>query len=165
MASLRPAESGRATLFERLVDLEPGQREAEPFILHDREGVRKSVALALERLLSTRAPVAADVLEKRERTTIDYGIPDHSLTSPQDGAARDRLARHIADAIRAFEPRLTDPVVTVRLSDARSDALVAEISGHLTIGMAVSPALFAIPVGGAGSPDAGMRAPSENGDG
>lgn len=102
MAALAAVEGGRALLFERLVDLAPGQREPMPFILHDRDGLKASLAFELERLLSTRVPVAVDVLAGRERSTVDYGIPDGALTTPADPEARGRLATQIVQAIAAF---------------------------------------------------------------
>lgn len=135
MEPARRTEGGRSLLFERLVDLAPRlDWEAPPFIGHDREGLKASVAFELERLLSTRAPVDAAVLDRRERSTVDYGIPDGGAVSPSDPNGRASLARRIAAAIRAFEPRLADPSVTLREMPDRRDALTAEISGMLEIG-------------------------------
>lgn len=147
MAGPRPVEGGRALLFERLVDVEPGRREARPFVLHDRAGVKASVASELERLLSTRVPVPAAELERRERTTIDYGIPDGALAAPGDPEARKRLADQIAAAIRAFEPRLAEPSVELRLAGDRGDALTAEISGTLAVAGLIEPVSFSIALG------------------
>lgn len=148
MAALAAVEGGRALLFERLVDLAPGQREPMPFILHDRDGLKASLAFELERLLSTRVPVAVDVLAGRERSTVDYGIPDGALTTPADPEARGRLATQIVQAIAAFEPRLAEPVVAMRLMDGRGDALVAEISGWIVMDGQREPVCFAIPLDG-----------------
>lgn len=147
MSALAPVEGGRALLFERLVDLAPGQGEARPFVLHDRDGLKTSLAFELERLLSTRVPVAIEVLTGRQRTTIDYGIPDGALTVPADPTGRQRLAEQVRAAIAAFEPRLLDPQVNLRLAEGRGDALVAEISGWLDMAGQREPVSFAVPLG------------------
>lgn len=153
MGGARPVEGGRALLFERLVDLEPGRGEAAPFLLHDRDGLKASVAFELERLLSTRAPLAAEAMAGRERTTIDYGIPDWAVVSPGDGQSRTRFAAQIAEAVRAYEPRLAEPKVTLRQVPERGDALVCEISGLLAIGSLMEPVSFALALDGGGSAD------------
>ncbi|MCR6632322.1 MAG: type VI secretion system baseplate subunit TssE [Magnetospirillum sp.] len=147
-SALAAVEGARALLFERLVDLAHGRREPHPFILHDREGCKASVAFELERLLSTRVPVGMDELAGRERSTVDYGIPDGALTTPGDPEARARLALQVQAAIRAFEPRLGDPQVSVRLAAGRGDALVAEISGWLLMEGQREPVSFAVPLDG-----------------
>ena len=60
---------------------------------------------------------------------MDYGIPDLSLFSPTDAEARAALARHLTRAIEVWEPRLGLPEVTVERANARSDTLVARITG------------------------------------
>ena len=150
MSSLAPVEGGRALLFERLVDLDPGRGEAPPFVLHGRDGLRASLAYELERLLSTRVPVAVEVLAGRQRTTIDYGIPDGALTVPADPGGRQRLAEQVRLAILAFEPRLHEPTVSMRLAEGRGDSLVADISGWLEMGAQREPVSFAVSLGGEG---------------
>lgn len=147
MAGLRPVAGGRALLFERLVDLEPGRPEVRPFILHDRTGLKASVAIELERLLSTRLSLPPADLERRERTTLDYGIPDGAVIAPADSESRKVLAAQIEAAILAFEPRLIDPHVTLRQTSDRNDTLVADIAAQLEISGLLEPVSFAIPLG------------------
>lgn len=147
MAGLQPIEGGRALLFERLIDMEPGQREGKPFILHDRNGLMRSVATELERLLSTRLSVPPHELDKRQRSTLDYGIPDGAAVSPADPQGCLVLAAQIQATIIAFEPRLQDPLVELRPLPARGNALIANISAHLVIDGLLEPVSFAIPLG------------------
>lgn len=155
MSSLAPVEGGRALLFERLVDLDPGRGEAPPFVLHGREGLKASLAYELERLLSTRVPVAVEILTGRERSTIDYGIPDGALTVPADPGGRQKLAEQVRLAVLAFEPRLQDPKVSMRLADGRGDALIADITGWLEMGAQREPVSFAVSLNGAGAEGGG----------
>mgnify|MGYP001809593406 FL=1 len=147
MAGPRPVEGGRALLFERLVDLEPGQGEARPFVLHDGPGLRESVRTELERLLSTRLSLPPGDLAHRHRSTIDYGIPDGAVISPADPLGRALLAEQIATAIRSFEPRLLEPAVSLHTQPERGESLIAEIAGHLDLGPLLEPICFAIPLG------------------
>ncbi|HMY20757.1 MAG TPA: hypothetical protein PKA58_30745, partial [Polyangium sp.] len=69
--------AGRVPLFDRLVDEAPAQkREATPYCTLDREGLRRSIARELGRILSTRCPITGDEALTRKRTVIDYGLPD-----------------------------------------------------------------------------------------
>lgn len=147
MAGPRPVEGGRALLFERLVDLEPGLREARPFVLHDRAGLKASVRAELERLLSTRLSMPPADLAQRTRSTVDWGIPDGATISPADPDGRARLAGHIADSIRAFEPRLIDPRVQLLQAADRGDRLIAQIDAALMIADILEPIGFTIPLG------------------
>lgn len=147
MAGPRPVAGGRALLFERLVDLEPGLREARPFILHDRTGLKASVRAELERLLSTRLSLPPSELAQRQRSAVDYGIPDGANISPADPDGRVLLAGHIAAAIQAFEPRLQQPSVRLVQSADRGDRLIAEIDASLSIEDSLEPISFTIPLG------------------
>ena len=149
MAGLRPVAGGRALLFERLVDLEPGLREARPFILHDRAGMKASVRAEVERLLSTRLSLPPSDLAQRQRTTIDYGIPDGANISPADPDGRLLLASQINAAIKVFEPRLIDPAVRLVQPTDRGDRLIAEIDANLAIEGLLEPISFTIPLGDA----------------
>ncbi|WP_437283733.1 type VI secretion system baseplate subunit TssE [Sorangium sp. So ce375] len=103
------AEAGRVPLFDRLVDEDLSQRiEARPKRSHNLDGLRASVRRDLERLLSTRCPVPGDVALSRQRTVIDYGLPDLELGGRSHvKEERLRVARTVRQAIEAYEPRLT----------------------------------------------------------
>jgi len=118
-------------LFERLGKPHPGV--APPPQALDAEGLRAVVASALESLLNTRCALTwaeAEALEPRERTVIDYGVPDLSAMDPASPVDCARLAAVIARTVAAFEPRLRDVQVVVERSHPRG--LVAFLKGHLT---------------------------------
>lgn len=101
-------DAGRVPLFDRLVDEHRHQRsEPRPRRSLDREELRESVRRELTRLLATRCPVSGDAALSRQRSTIDYGLPDLEI----GGRAlvkedRLRIARLLRQTIEAFEPRL-----------------------------------------------------------
>jgi type VI secretion system lysozyme-like protein len=149
MAGPKPVAGARAPLFDRLVDDDPSvPYEPQPFRVLDAAGLRASVEAELDRLLNTRAPVAADEVARRERSTIDYGIPDLSYFWRQDTESESELERTIEQAIAVFEPRLLSPRATiVRPPDQRGAAII-EVSGKLAIGTVMEPVAFALPLQG-----------------
>ncbi|WP_437306872.1 type VI secretion system baseplate subunit TssE [Sorangium sp. So ce388] len=117
------ADAGRVPLFDRLVDEDPSQRsEARPKRSHDLDALRASVRRELERLLGTRCPVPGDVALSRQRTVIDYGLPDLDLGGRASiKEERLRVARLVRQSIEAYEPRLARIEVEL-LEPAEGDA-------------------------------------------
>ncbi|MFA7431266.1 MAG: type VI secretion system baseplate subunit TssE [Rhodospirillaceae bacterium] len=159
----RPRPGAPAPLFDRLVDSEPAEcphaepAERRPVRVLDVEGLRASVLGELTRLLGTRLPIDQIELAGLERSVIDYGIPDFGTFTATDATARGRMAAHIVAAIRAFEPRLADPVVTIdRDPDPRRPRWRAVVSGTLASGSVREP--FNVPLSLEGD-DMGEAAP------
>ena len=127
----------RAPLFDRLIDREPdGRRELGARKTLDRAGLRESVRRELGRLFNTRSPLPVDDLRGRERTVIEYGLPDLSVLAPENHADRLRLAAILREAIEAYEPRLADVRVTVAEpapAPGRRQALRARIDAVLVV--------------------------------
>lgn len=127
----------RAPLFDRLIDLDPGvRREPRPLRTLDRRGLRESVRRELERLLNTRSPLPADRLQGRDRTVVEYGVPDLAVLAPGRHQDRQRLANMLREAVEAYEPRLAQVRVTVdepSPEPARGHALCARIEGVLVV--------------------------------
>ena len=109
------------------------------------EGLRASIARELRDLLNTRAPLPIDRLERRRRSTIDYGLPDLSAFPVGNHDAIARLGEHIRLAIATYEPRLANPVVAIG-PDARSGrALAVTVSGMIATGpRRLAPVSFAM---------------------
>jgi type VI secretion system protein ImpF len=148
MAGARRTHGAPALLFERLAQPVDkwGALKAVARV-HDTEGLRDSVLQQLRELLNTRVPLDIDTLEGRERTTIDYGIPDLSAFPLGNNDAMARLAGHIARTISLYEPRLCVSDVTLEPLVGKRDALVVQVSGSIKVGTIVEPVLFAIAVG------------------
>jgi type VI secretion system lysozyme-like protein len=141
----------RALLFERLVDEgNPDQHDPAPppDRLLDRDALKASIGRELDRLFNTRAPVDADTLDQRQRSTIDYGIPDLSLYAPNDPAAVVRLAKHLTIAVEAYEPRLVKPKIEVVPHPERAGRLLADIAGGLKLGDEIEAVGFRLTLGG-----------------
>jgi type VI secretion system protein ImpF len=104
----------RASLIDKLVDLDPrSYGEVRPFRTLSREELKESVRRDLTWLLNTRTSLPAHLLDERELTVIDYGIPDFGSYYSANVEDQALLAKRIALSISAFEPRLRNVSVTV----------------------------------------------------
>ena len=110
--------------------------------------LRRSIGQELDRLFNTRAPVDADTLDQRSRSTIDYGIPDLSLYAVNDPTAVTNLAKHLTIAVEAYEPRLHRPKVTVVSDPEQAGQLIAEIAGGVELGDEIEALSFRFSLGG-----------------
>lgn len=143
----------RRPLLDRLVDSEPwqqhdrsrgGGRTVDRTL--DRDGLIESVRRELERLFSCRSPLTLAQLEDphRERTVVDYGIPElapSAAASPQD---RHRLAAILRATVAAYEPRLREVAVTVEADPQRPRALRVHLGARLLVESVWEPVWFPI---------------------
>lgn len=137
MSRFRPHPGTRIPLFDRLVDDNPGEgAEVRPLRFLDAEGLRQSLARDVSRLFNTQVPVAAtDPSSPRPAATVlDYGIADLVSRSLMSSEARQLLCSDLTRAMRAFEPRLTDPQVTIAGYDQVARRLTVTVSGILAVG-------------------------------
>ncbi len=138
MAGYQPVRGSRPLLFERLVGPARSAMESEsdhgPPRMHGEQELLVSLRRELSDLLNTRAPLAIQELELRVRSTIDYGIPDLSAFPVGQNDAMERLAKHLADAIKVYEPRLHDPVVEIGRLAANTASLSIIVRGTLEHG-------------------------------
>lgn len=151
-----------ALLFDRLGHPPPPSREEairyasdhRNYHIYDREGLLRSIRQQLAWLLNTRAPVAYEILDARNRdgvrSTLDYGLPDLSAYPLGDPAAMARLRAHLARTISFFEPRLQNPVVNILAVDGRAERLRVEVQGQIRIDEVMTPATFVVGAGSGG---------------
>ena len=133
----------RTPLFDRLTDRDPLlRRELKPMRTLDRRGLRESVRRELEQLFNTRCPVPQHHLIGRERTVIDYGIPDLSIFSARSFDDRGRIAEILRKAIEAYEPRLANPRIVVEQVPGEELALMARIEAMMVTETVPEPVSF-----------------------
>lgn len=134
MAKPNAAFMARASLIDRLVDRNPqSQWEAPPLRTLSREELKESVRRDLEWLLNTRTSLPGYLLDEKELTVIDYGIPDFGLYSPANPNHQRLLAHRIRRSISAFEPRLQKVLVTVEPEMPDEKALTIHIDAVLVV--------------------------------
>lgn len=130
-------------LFDRLVDRDPRlRREVRPLRTLSRRDLRESVRRELERLLNTRVQLPLHQLETRERTVIDYGVPDFGTFSARSDEQRRRLGVILAKAIETYEPRLRQVKVELRASPASADVLLGRVEAMLVVESVREPVSF-----------------------
>lgn len=134
----------RTPLFDRLVDNDPLLRREElrPMRTLDRGGLKKSIRRELERLLNTRSFLPADRLAARERSVIDYGVPDFSTFSARSHADRQRLAAVLCQAIAVYEPRLSGVRIFLEARPGDDSSLIGRIEATLLVGRVAEPVSF-----------------------
>ena len=143
MPSFKPEDNVRAALFDRLIDLEPEiPREPRPLRTMNVRELYMSVLQELNRLLNSRCPLTFEKLENRERTTIDYGVPDFSAFNPQSLDDQKLLARNIKNTIEVYEHRLEN--IRVKIEEFVDDkkALLVKIEGVLAFETVREPVSF-----------------------
>ena len=145
--ALKPHDGAPAPLFDRLVDLEPMQK-SEPFHQRvlDYDGLVGSIRLELSRLLDTRAPQSIEEWAKAEKTVLNYGVPDVTHLSCQDGSDVTLVKRLILAAIEAFEPRLANVRLTSEKPGPGSRNFSFNLEGEMVIGSMIEPVSFPLKV-------------------
>ncbi|WP_395822325.1 type VI secretion system baseplate subunit TssE [Archangium minus] len=131
-------DGGASTpLLDRLMDLkrETTGETLEPQV--SEEALRASVRREVAHILGTRCTLSlkeAESLEPGERSVLDYGLPDlWSLGSAPEDARR--LERLITRAVEAYEPRLCQLQVSVRLPPSEEGAVVAVLTARFAPGL------------------------------
>lgn len=150
-----PKDVCRVPLFDRLIDEDPRRtREAVPLRTLDADGLRASIQRELSRLLETRCPFTGDVALGRERTALDYGLPDLDQGGRGlVGERRARLARLVKHTIESFEPRLDNVEITVvDTGEAKSRAAVT-ITAEVLVPEGRERLAITLPVGGGANAD------------
>lgn len=134
-----PALIAPMPLFERLADDAPFELEERGGELAarmlDAAGLRASVRAELLRLLNTRrgtprssrSPHATEALPE----VLLYGLPDWSGQSAARAGDRALIEREVADAVRAFEPRLHRPRIKIEADEDAPWRLCLRIMGTL----------------------------------
>ncbi len=131
-------ENTRITLsvFDRLIDLDPASStEIEASRATSLRELKNAVRRDLEWLLNTRCHADDDVSENAEvrRSVAFYGLPDILGMSPKNPAEQKRLTKALETAIKQFEPRFLNPVVTLEPVDAVDRQLRFRIEASLDI--------------------------------
>jgi type VI secretion system lysozyme-like protein len=111
-----------------------------------RDRVIESIRGELSRVLNTRCSEPIDRLSGQERTVMNYGLPDFFTLSPTSDGDRQRLGQLIVDAIRAYEPRLLNPLVAVAVDPGQPRALRIVLEGTLVIDHMMEPVAFPLAI-------------------
>ncbi len=138
MAGIQGRERLQPSLLDRLIDHAPGRMKDGPDTqVFTSAQLRQAVLRDLAALLNTSNLATIEDLSDTPlvaKSTLNYGIPGFSGLF-ESSARTNALERDLADAIRAFEPRIRPETLRVRARGTREDtsvpALVFEIEGEL----------------------------------
>ncbi len=142
---MKSGQNIRASILDRLVDMEPGvSREPLQQRLFDITRIKVMVVRDLENLLNTRRqilPVPASYKEINNSVFM-YGIGDFTAENPRSRSVKRRLRQDIEKTISRFEPRLKN--VTVRLEEdiEAGRNIRFRISGTLVVESETEPVSF-----------------------
>jgi type VI secretion system protein ImpF len=133
-------------LFARLFDHDRLQPERQPHRVLARRELVESIRLDLARLLNTRSAETGERLRGRERTVVDYGLPDFLTLNPTSERDREQLTQLLVEAVRAYEPRLQNPTVIVVRDSATAGALTVTLEAALTLDALAEPVSFPLTI-------------------
>ncbi len=147
MREPKRTRGARVPLFDRLVDLDPRSGvEAEPLRVLDRDGLLESVRREVGLLLNTRCALTLEELAGRERTALEYGLPDFSHLHTRDPRAHDALADRIRETVAAYEPRLRQVRITVEPLRNSQRELLARVDALLVVGDVTEAVSFPVAI-------------------
>jgi len=115
MARREADETVTQSVLERLIDLEPSQRNDPPQTrAQSVRQLKAALRRDLEWLLNTRQIPGgvAESYQELEHSLYAYGLPDVSNLSASSVRDRNRLLRMLESTISSFEPRLSGVKVT-----------------------------------------------------
>ena len=141
MARKSHERSIKPSLLDRLIDEEPGNRtEAPDRRAQSLKELKDSVRRDLEWLLNSRRAPVEPVLTAKElwRSVYCFGLPDTTGMAMSSAEDRNRMARMVATAVAAFEPRLMN--VTVNMEPASATSRVLRFQIEALLRMEPSPA-------------------------
>lgn len=146
-----------APLLEKLIDLSPNSADDDQDLaFQPRDAVAASIRREIARILDTRLPwrdraseQAAAIPDERGemqrpsrfQTVTSYGVADFTHLCVRSQRDRYDIERLILEAVRAFEPRLVNPTVTLVNRPGVGRVLI-EIGGSVQVGRALEPLKF-----------------------
>ena len=133
------------SVLDRLIDHEPGaSREAVSSRSKNLNRLKEAVRRDLEWLLNTRKSVTGQMTDSPElnRSLDTYGLPDFTNYGTDDVDDQRKMRSAIQEAIRIFEPRLQDVLVTLQPSQSSDRLLHFRIDARLKVEPDPEPICF-----------------------
>jgi type VI secretion system protein ImpF len=133
------------SVLDRLIDADPKRSQELP--LNRAQSLREfkaSVCRDLEWLFNSRQPLEAPQVSKTLRNSLFcYGLPDITSLSVANIRDRKRLSQALEEAVRAFEPRILNPRVTLASTEVgKIQRLRFIIEGLLRVDPSPEPVSF-----------------------
>ncbi len=140
LAEPKRSQGAPIPLFEKLIDDDRGIAEEIPAKrYYNRFELMQSIQDELSRILNTRAGIRKSDYDQLAGNPKNfalpqmYGLSDFSHYDATAKGSYPRIARLCENAIRMFEPRLKNPVVTITGFDSNKAKLMAVIDAELNV--------------------------------
>ncbi len=133
------------SVLDRLLDYEPElSREPPASRAKSLRQLKQSVKRDLEWLLNTRryAEELSPELKELNESMAVYGLPDFTAASVKSPSDQKMMRRSLENAIRVFEPRLEDLIVTLEPLDGIERVMRFRIDARLKVEPAPEPVTF-----------------------
>ncbi len=133
------------SLLDRLLDFEPRTAQDPPkSALKNLREIKQSLKRDLEWLLNTRCHFAelSEITEELKKSVLTYGIPDFTGISFRSHLEQNRLLKVVENAIRTYEPRLTNLKVSLEPFSETNKVIKLCIEGILKIDPATEQVTF-----------------------
>lgn len=133
------------SVLDRLLDDEPTEvHDPSSTLSEDLALFKSQVRRDLEAMLNTRRESLGDLsgYPELQRSLLTYGLPDFTSLSLQSETDRTRMRESIEAAIRVFEPRIMNAVVTVEPHGQNNQQLGFHVEGFLRVDPVPAPVSF-----------------------
>ncbi len=135
----------RASILDRLIDLEPGvSHESVQQRTFDLRQIKAAVVRDLENLLNTRRHIISPpvALTEVNSSLLVYGLGDFTSQNPRSPTVKQQLRQDIERTISKFEPRLRNVTVQFESRNPIERNLRFRITGMLVADPLIEPVTF-----------------------
>jgi type VI secretion system protein ImpF len=142
---MQEKQNSRATILDRLVDMEPRvSHEPVQRLLYDIRQIKAMMIRDIENLLNTRRQIWLIPASYKElnKSVFMYGLGDFTAENPKSATVRRTLRQDIERAIATFEPRLKNVSVHLGEDPKKGRNLKFRISGMLVVEPETEPISF-----------------------
>lgn len=135
MAAKEQQGENTPSLIDRLIDLEPRNRDIRSQPAQSMRQLKAGLRRDLEWLLNARRPPVdlPDGADELARSVYYYGLPDVSSLALSSNEDQKLLTRLIENAVAAFEPRLAGVRVSLQPINHQSQVMRFQIEGMFRV--------------------------------
>lgn len=135
MAAKEQQGENTPSLIDRLIDLEPRNRDIRPQPAQSMRQMKAGLRRDLEWLLNARRPPVdlPDGADELGKSVYYYGLPDVSSLALSSTEDQRLLTRMIENAVAAFEPRLAAVRVSLQPVNHQSQVMRFQIEGMFRV--------------------------------
>jgi type VI secretion system protein ImpF len=134
------------SILDRLLDFEPKLSQESPKTrLRSLREFKQSVKRDLEWLLNSRCHLEEDIKNTSQelyKSVLAYGLPDFTGVGIRSNVEQARLTKAVEEAIKTYEPRLSNLKVTLEPFSDVDKTIKFRIEAQLNVEPAPEPVVF-----------------------